>query len=208
MAVGAVGDPAAEQDAAHRPDHVAGQRRRGGFEGQPVGAVQYRDQPGLDAGAGHRRHHEKPEKQHDRPRQQLGAYRPGTRPAGRRGSRFCSSRMRLCQHDRQHDRHADQADQQQRLAPAEQPDQRGGNRRRGGEPDMADKGMDRKRAAEPRLVDRAAQDRVIGRMESPSCRARTASPARRSARYDGRQPHRRDRQGHQQVPPIRKRRAP
>src|SRR5215472_9969112 len=55
---GAVGHPSAEQYAADLADHISGQCRGGGRNRQPTRLVQDGDQPGLNAGPGHSRHHE------------------------------------------------------------------------------------------------------------------------------------------------------
>ncbi len=195
MPVGAVGDPAADQDAAHRAEHVKGQGCRRRLQGQPARLVQHGDEPGLDACPGHRRHHKEGKKRQDRAREQkpriLAQAGLGLLPRA-----AVVDQDAALPDNRQHHRHADQPYEQKRIAPADQTNQRRGHRRRRGKADMPDKGVDRKRAADPARIDRAAENRVIGRVDD-----RVPEPRQHRQERDlpvgGREPHAGDRQGHQ-----------
>src|SRR6516165_9743324 len=97
----AVGHPTTDEHAADLADHVPGQRRRSGRQRQPMHLVQDRDQPGLDTGAGHRRHHEERKKhQHRSAQQQPG---PAFCRAVRRATRLIDQDSALPD-NRRHDR--------------------------------------------------------------------------------------------------------
>jgi hypothetical protein len=111
--------------------------------------------------------------------------------------------MRLCNRIVATTGRPQKADEQQRAAPAQQQCQSGGRRRGSRKPDMPDKGMKGEGPAQFRPIHRPAEDRIIRRVND-----RIADP-RQQRQPDhlpicGCQPHRRDRQGHQQGPADKK----
>jgi hypothetical protein len=112
--------------------------------------------------------------------------------------------------DRRDDRKAEKAekaDEQQRAAPPQQQGQSRRCRRRGGKPDMPDKGVKSKGASQFRPIHRPAKDRLVRRVND-----RIADTRQQRQPDDlpigGGEAHRRDRQGHQQRPATRNGRAP
>ena len=195
MSLAAVGDPASEQHACDHADRVSGQRRRR-CDRQPVNLMQDRDQPGSDAGAGHRRCHEKRKEHHYRARQQqLGADGVGL-PRAERSATLARQDAALPD-NRRYDRQPERADRYQCATPAQCQYQRRSRRRVSGKPDVSNKGVKRGLPAEPRPLYRAAKHRVISRVDHRVAELRQRGGPRNLPIRCG-EPPRRDREGHQE----------